>query len=87
MYDDAVCQMRVDNGFSEEFNVRAGVYQVSALSLLLSIVGLQPIAEELKIDHPWELLYSDKLDLILQFREESERKFHAWKLHLRLRDF
>ena len=46
MYSNARSRVRVDEGYSEEFEVKVGVYQGSVLSPLLFIIVLEALSRE-----------------------------------------
>ena len=46
MYQNARSQMRVNNLFSDVFDVQVGVYQGSVLSPLLFIIVLEALSQE-----------------------------------------
>ena len=79
MYRDSSSRVRIGHEYSEEFRIRVGVHQGSALSPLLFIIVLQAITEEFRTGCPWELLYADDLALIAETLPELERKFQSWK--------
>ncbi|RUS86150.1 hypothetical protein EGW08_006098 [Elysia chlorotica] len=64
MYANARSQVRVDDGYSEEFEVKVGVHQGSVLSPLLFIVVLEALSREFRSGVPWEDLYADDLVII-----------------------
>ena len=57
MYSNARSSVRVDEGYSEEFEVKVGVHQGSVLRLLLFIVVLEALSREFHCGVPWEDLY------------------------------
>ena len=52
---------RVSSSFSEEFEVKVGVHQESALSPLLFIIFLEAPLCKFHVACPWEMLYADDL--------------------------
>ena len=61
MYKDVRSRVRVDDGYSEEFGVGAGVHQGFVLSPLLVIIVLEALSREFRTGCPRELLYADDL--------------------------
>ena len=55
MYQNARSQMRVNNLFSDVFDVQVGVYQGSVLSPLLFIIVLEALSQEFHTSCPLEL--------------------------------
>ncbi|RUS73530.1 hypothetical protein EGW08_018715 [Elysia chlorotica] len=66
MYANARSQVRVGDGYSEEFEVKVGVYQGSVLTPLLFIVVLEALSREFRSGVPWEDLYADDLVIIAE---------------------
>ena len=58
------CKVRVNDSFSEEFEVKVGVHQGSVLSPLLFITVLEALSRDFRTGSPWELLYADDLVII-----------------------
>ena len=65
--------VRVGEGYSEEFEVKVGVYQGSELSPLL-ITVLEALSREFCSGVPWEDLYADDLVIIAESLEECVRR-------------
>ena len=61
MYSGAKSKVRVNGSYSDEFEVKVGVHQGSALSQLLFIIVLEALSREFRTSCPWELLYADDL--------------------------
>ena len=56
-------------GLSEEFEMKVGVHQGSALSPLLFVIVMEEATKECRKGGPWELLYADDLVLTAETRE------------------
>ena len=80
LYENARSRVRVNNTFSDEFEVKVGVHQGSVLSPLLFIMVLEALSLEFRSGCPWELLYADDLVLIAESMEELMEKFERWKV-------
>ena len=65
MYQNARSQVRVNNLFSDVFDVQVGVHQGSVLSPLLFIIVLETLSQKFCTSCPWELLYADDLVLFI----------------------
>ena len=61
MLKDVRSRVRVDNGFSEEFDVVVSVHQDYDLSRLLLIILLEAPSREFDTSCPWEMLYAEYL--------------------------
>ena len=79
MYANAWSCVRVDEGYSEEFEVKVGVHQGSVLSPLLFIIVLEALSGEFCSGVPWEDLYADDLVIIAESLEECVRRLLTWK--------
>ena len=82
MHQNARSQVRVNNLFSDVFDVQVGVHQGSVLSPLLFIIVLEALSGEFRTSCPWELLYADDLVLIADTMDELLSKLGNWKKHL-----
>ena len=82
IYQSARSQVRVNNLFTDVFDVQVGVHQGSALSPLLFIIVLEALSREFCTSCPWELLYADDLVLIADTMDELLSKLGNWKKHL-----
>ena len=79
MYSNARSRVRVDEGYTEEFEVKVGVNQGSVLSLLLFIIVLEALSHEFRCGVPWEDLYAEDLVIIAESMEECVRRLLTWK--------
>ena len=79
MYANARSHVRVNNQYSEEFEVGVGVHQGSVLSPLLFTLVLEALSREFRTGVPWELLYADDLVVFSDSLEECIAKLKAWK--------
>ena len=79
MYANARSRVHVDEGYSEEFEVKVGVHQGSVLSPLLFIIMLEALSREFRFGVPWDDLYADDLVIIAESLEECVRRLLTWK--------
>ena len=79
MYSNARSRVRVGKGYSDEFEVKVGVYQGSVLSPLLFIIVLEALSREFRCGVPWGDLYADDLVIIAESLEECVRRLVTWK--------
>ena len=79
MYQDSKAQVRCSNGLSEQFEVKVGVHQGSALSPLLFIIIMDCLTEDIRQTAPWEMMFADDVVLCTKTREEAERKLENWR--------
>ena len=85
MYQDARSKVRVNNSYSDVFDVNVGVHQGSVLSPLLFIIVLEALSREFRIGCPWELLYADDLVILAESLEELLDKMKIWKQQLEMK--
>lgn len=85
MYVNTKSKVRVNDIFTDEFDVKVGVHQGSVLSPLLFIIVLEALSSEFRIGTPWELLYADDLVLVAVTEEELRRKVDNWKEKLEIK--
>ena len=79
MYANGWSGVRVGERYSEEFEVKVGVLQVSVLSPLLFIIVLERYHESSALGSPWEDLYGDDLVIIAESLEECVGRLLTWK--------
>ena len=79
LYSGARSRVRTIAGLSEEFEMRVGVHQGSALSPLLFIIVMEEATKECRKGGPWELLYADDLVLTAETKEEVIEMFKQWR--------
>ena len=73
-------RVRTTVGTLQDSDIRAGVYQGSALSPLLFITVMEESTRVARGNDPWELLYADDLVLTSKPKEEEViAKFNRWK--------
>ena len=70
MYSNAKRRVRVNNSFSNEFEVEVGAHQSSVPRHLLFIIVLEALSCELRKVCPWEFLYTDDLVIMAESEEE-----------------
>ena len=63
MYDGVTTTVRSAAGLTEEFKVGVGLHQGSALSPFLFAIIMDKMAEEIRKDTPWDMLFAD--DIVL----------------------
>jgi len=73
-YTGAKTVVRTVYSNSRGFEVKVGMHQGSALSLLLFVIVMEAISREFRVALPWELLYADVLAVIAETEEELINK-------------
>ena len=79
LYEGAKTRVRVGLEFSEEFEVKVGVHQGSALSPLLFAIVVDMITESVRNGLMSEKLYADDLVLTSKTMEGLREKSWKWK--------
>ena len=69
-YENARSRVRINDTYSDEFEVKVGVHQGSVLSPLLFTIVLEALSRDIRVGCPWELLYADDLVLMAESMEE-----------------
>ena len=82
MYQNARSLVRVNNLFSDVFDVQVGVHQDSVLSPLLFIIVLEILSRDFRTSCPWELLHADDLVLLADTMDELLSKLGNLKKNL-----
>jgi len=79
MYEGVTTAVKMQDGESDDFEVKVGVHQGSVLSPLLFIIVLEALSSECCVGLPWELFYADDLCLIAESEGELKVKIKRWK--------
>ena len=86
MYWHAKSKIRINNSFSEAFDVKVGVHQGSVLSPFLFVIVLEALSRDFSTGAPWELLYADDLVIAAESLDELADKFLLWRNGLESRE-
>jgi hypothetical protein len=71
--------VRTAGGLSEEFEIRVGLHQGSALSPFLFVIIMDVLSEGTRKGLLWELLFADDLVIMEKTIEELQRNLIAWQ--------
>ena len=71
MYTGAKTVVRTVYGNSNDFEVKVGMHQGSALSSLLFVIVMEALSREFRVALPWELLHADDLVVIAESEDVS----------------
>lgn len=79
MYEGARTQVRSSVGLTDKFLVRVGLHQGSSLSPYLFNLIMDVLAQGVRDQSPWCMLFADDIVLCSTRREEVERKLEEWR--------
>ncbi|KAL0820815.1 hypothetical protein ABMA28_005493 [Loxostege sticticalis] len=78
MYEGVSTQIKTPAGITDQFKVKVGVHQGSALSPLLFNLSMDYITRDLQAEIPWCMLYADDIVLIGKTAPELQETFNTW---------
>jgi len=84
MYTGAKLVVRIDYSNSNDFEVKVGRHQGSALSPLLFLIVVEALSRELRVALPWELWYADDLVVIAETEDNLIKRLNVWKDNVRI---
>ena len=86
-YEKVTTRVRLPFGDTEEFKIKVGLHQRSALSSFLSILVLDTLTGHIGTEISWELIFADDIAWIARTEEELERKILNWQDELKISRF
>ena len=85
MYDDSLTAVRTAVGTTEEFSVKVGLHQGSALSPFLFAVVMDRLTESIRETSPWNMMFADDIVLCSESTEAVQRSLEKWRHALEIR--
>lgn len=82
MYEGAVTTVNTVFGETEQFEVKTGLHQGSALSPFLFVLVLDVLSENIRRQDKWEMLFADDLVITAETEEELQRRVLEWQERL-----
>ena len=79
MYEGARTSVRSAAGLTEEFEVKVGLHQGSALSPFLFAIIMDMLTKDVRKDAPWDMMFADDVVLCREDREELEASLERWR--------
>ncbi|KAK3542749.1 hypothetical protein QTP70_001883 [Hemibagrus guttatus] len=85
MYERSRTVVRCAVGQTEEFNVKVGLHQGSALSPFLFAIVMDQLSEEVRQESPWMIMFADDIVTCSESREQVEENLERWRFVLERR--
>ncbi|CAH2098203.1 unnamed protein product [Euphydryas editha] len=79
MYHQVSTKVRSPAGTSDEFDVKVGVHQGSALSPLLFNIVMNHLTSNLQRAPPWDILYADDVVIISEDVNNLQHILEKWR--------
>lgn len=87
MYDNVVTSVRTSDGDTDDFPIKIGLHQGSALSPYLFTLVMDEVTGDIQGDIPWCMLFADDVVLIDDSRAGVNRKLELWRRTLESKGF
>ena len=85
MYHGSETVVKSAVGATESFKVKIGLHQGSALNPFLFAVIMNRLADEVRREPPWTMLFADDIVICEETREEVEQRLESWRYALERR--
>ena len=79
MYEGATSAVKLRNGVSKMFDVKASIYQGLVLSPLLFMIVMEALSMKFRAGLPFESLFADELILMADSKTSLLDKLSVWK--------
>uniref|UniRef100_A0A8I6YFU2 Reverse transcriptase domain-containing protein n=1 Tax=Hordeum vulgare subsp. vulgare TaxID=112509 RepID=A0A8I6YFU2_HORVV len=87
MYDNVVASVRTSDGDTDDFSIRIGLHQGSALSPYLFDLVMDEVTRDIQGDIPWCILFADDVVLVDDSRTGVNRMLDLWRRTLESKGF
>uniref|UniRef100_A0A8I6YAQ5 Reverse transcriptase domain-containing protein n=1 Tax=Hordeum vulgare subsp. vulgare TaxID=112509 RepID=A0A8I6YAQ5_HORVV len=87
MYGNVVTSVRISDGDTDDFSIRIGLHQGSALSPYLFDLVMDEVTRDIQGDIPWCMLFADDVVLVHDSRTGVNRKLELWRRTLESKGF
>jgi len=87
MYDNVVTSVRTSDGDTDDFPIKIGLHQGSALSPYLFALVMDEVTRDIQGDIPWCMLFADDVVLVDDSRTGVNRKLELWRQTLESKGF
>ena len=78
MYDGSTTAVRCAVGVTEEFEVKVGLHQRSALRSCLFAMVTDRMTGEIREEAPWTVIFADDIVICSESKEQVEEKLESW---------
>lgn len=79
MYDNVATSVRTSDGDTDDFPVKIGLHQGSALSTYLFALVMDGVTRDIQGDIPWCMLFADDVVLVDDNQMGVNRKLELWR--------
>jgi hypothetical protein len=79
MYDNVVTSVRTSDGDTDDYPIKIGLLQGSALSPYLFVLVIDEVTRDIQGDFPWCMLFADDVVLVNDSRTGVNRKLELWR--------
>ena len=87
MYNNVVTRVRTSDGDTDDFPIRIGLHQGSALSPYLFALVMDEVTRDIQGDIPWCMLFADDVVLVDESRTGVNQKLELWRETLESKGF
>ena len=87
MYHDVMICVWTCDGDTDDFPIKIGLHQGSALSPYLFALVMDEVTTDIQDDIPWCMLFADDVVLVDESRIEVNRKLELWRNTLESKGF
>ena len=87
MYDNVVTSVRTSDVDTDDFPIKIGLHQGSALSPYLFALVMDEVTRDIQGDIPWCMLFADDVVLVDDSRAGVNRKLELWRQTLESKGF
>ena len=87
MYDEVMTSIRTPTGETNDFLIKIGLHQGSALSLYLFNLVLDALTTSIQEEIPKCMLFAHDIVLLGDSKDEINQKLELWRMTLELKCF
>jgi len=87
MYNNVMTRVRTSDGDTDDFPIKIGLHQGSALSPYLFALVMDEVTRDIQGDIPWCMLFADDVVLVDESRAGVNRKLELWRQTLESKSF